>query len=181
VSVYPLTIEEGTPFAARVEAGELCEPIEDVQAGLMEDAAALLTEAGMERYEVASYARPGKACRHNIAYWTGVPYLGLGKGAAGMRNLSGGARERLYDGEVVEQLTPAQAAVEDVMLGMRMACGVGEEQVAKTAVLVDNLPCVFSRLMEMGLVELDRGRYKPTARGWLMGNVIYEAIWESVG
>ena len=45
----------------------------------------LLARAGFERYEVASYAKPGFRCRHNIAYWTGVPYLGLGRSAASMQ------------------------------------------------------------------------------------------------
>ncbi len=84
ISIYPLTVEEGTPLAARIEAGSLAAPDEDVQADMMERAADLLEAAGMERYEVASYALPGHASRHNEAYWSGVPYLGLGCGAASM-------------------------------------------------------------------------------------------------
>ena len=84
VSCYPLSIEEGTPFDDRVLAGTMQVPDADLQADMMLEAARMLGEAGLSRYEVASYARPGHACQHNIAYWTGVSYLGLGSAAASM-------------------------------------------------------------------------------------------------
>lgn len=89
VSCYPLMVEDGTPLAAAVEAGEEREPDDDLQADLMLAAARVLGNAGLTRYEVASYAAPGKACAHNIAYWTGVPYLGLGSSAASMMGPEG--------------------------------------------------------------------------------------------
>lgn len=84
VSCYPLMVEEGTPLAAAVDAGRVAEPDSDVAADCMERAAEVLGAAGLARYEVASYARPGRACLHNEAYWTGRSYLGLGSGASGM-------------------------------------------------------------------------------------------------
>lgn len=84
VSVYPLMIEDGTPFATRVDEGTMREPTDDVEARRMEQAEHALVSAGLERYEVASYARPGCECRHNEAYWTGMPYLGIGTSASGM-------------------------------------------------------------------------------------------------
>lgn len=83
ISVYPLQIEDGTPFAA--DYGQ--DPswnAEDRQADYMEEALMLLKDAQFRRYEVSSYARRGKQCKHNLAYWTGLPYLGLGTDAAGM-------------------------------------------------------------------------------------------------
>lgn len=90
VSVYPLQLEEGTPLARMEEAGETEVPDEDFQAQCMDLAAEVLKEAGYERYEVASYAKPGHRCRHNIAYWTGKPYLGLGRSAASMLDVRKG-------------------------------------------------------------------------------------------
>ena len=90
VSVYPLQLEEGTPLARMEEAGEMEVPDEDFQAQCMDLAAEVLEEAGYERYEVASYAKPGHRCRHNIAYWTGKPYLGLGRSAASMLDVCKG-------------------------------------------------------------------------------------------
>lgn len=89
VSVYPLMIEEGTPFDARYAAQDCPWNAEEVQASRMTQAQLKLESLGFSRYEVASYAWPEKACRHNIAYWTGVPYLGLGTGASGMLTLEG--------------------------------------------------------------------------------------------
>ena len=89
VSVYPLQIEEGTPLDRRF-ADDPCawnEP--EVQAERMTQAQVLLEAHGYARYEVASYARAGKECRHNKVYWTGSPYLGLGTGASSMLDLEG--------------------------------------------------------------------------------------------
>ena len=94
VSVYPLQIEEGTALDARY-ADDPCTWNDDgVQASRMTQSQALLEGCGYHRYEVASYAAAGKECRHNIAYWTGVPYLGLGTGASSMLNLEGYLRFR---------------------------------------------------------------------------------------
>lgn len=158
VSVYPLTIEEGTPLSVLLERGVWDEPDEDVQAGRMERARVYAERAGMHPYEVASYARPGKECLHNIAYWTGVEYLGLGRSAASMltrstyeelREVLGlpacssrAARLRfvrvadeLADSVRpraydVEELDAREAASEDLMLGMRMTRGVDADLLA---------------------------------------------------
>lgn len=84
VSCYPLMIEPGTPMERMCEAGELPWPSDDTEADDMETAECALGAAGFARYEVASYARPGERCRHNVAYWMGVEYLGLGSAAASM-------------------------------------------------------------------------------------------------
>ncbi len=84
LSVYPLSVEDGTPLAERVAAGKVAIADEDEQAAMMLRAEELLGAAGFTRYEVASYARPGFESRHNTAYWTGVEYLGLGAGASSM-------------------------------------------------------------------------------------------------
>ena len=95
VSCYPLMIEPGTPMERMCEAGELPWPSDDTEAGDMEAAKATLEAAGLARYEVASYAAPGARCLHNVAYWTGREYLGLGTSAASM--LGREAYERLRD------------------------------------------------------------------------------------
>ncbi len=84
VSCYPLTIEPGTPMERLCEAGRLPWPSDDTEADDMQAAERVLGGAELARYEVASYARLGARCRHNVAYWTGVEYLGLGTSAASM-------------------------------------------------------------------------------------------------
>ena len=89
VSAYPLQIEEGTPLDRRYADDPCAWNDPEVQAERMTQAQVALEACGYRRYEVASYARAGKACRHNKAYWTGVPYLGLGTGASSMLDLEG--------------------------------------------------------------------------------------------
>lgn len=84
ISIYPLMIEEGTRMEELCETGKLPWPSDDAQATYMEIAEQMLTAAGFARYEVASYAKPGHACSHNQAYWTGKEYLGFGWSAASM-------------------------------------------------------------------------------------------------
>ena len=81
LSVYSLTIEDGTIFAQRQRQG-LLEPVaDDRQARTLEWTDAQLVTAGYEHYEISNYARLGYRSRHNWGYWTGVPYLGVGLGA----------------------------------------------------------------------------------------------------
>ena len=87
VSVYPLQIEEGTALDRRYADDPCPWNSDEVQASRMSKAQVLLEGSGLVRYEVASYAAAGKRCRHNIAYWTGTSYLGLGTGASSMLNL----------------------------------------------------------------------------------------------
>ncbi len=118
VSVYPLTLEEGTPLemASRLDPSII--PDEDFQAWCMERSETLLSDAGFKRYEVASYARPGRACRHNIAYWTGASYLGIGRSAAGMfPGSSAGALHGLFPG------APGVGSGYDTRLCDRYSCG----------------------------------------------------------
>ena len=80
LSVYSLILEEGTPLFKHRD--ELSFPDEEDLAGMYEDTAAILKEYGYARYEISNYAKPHFECRHNLGYWRGVPYLGLGLGAA---------------------------------------------------------------------------------------------------
>ena len=153
------------------------EPDDDVEAAHMEIAARVLAEAGYERYEVASYARPGFECRHNIAYWTGVPYLGLGRSAATMTQ-NAERRMRVQDGRVTDDMDARGMAAEDLMLGMRMTCGVPDELVEAAAVLLPDAPAVLAELEGEGLVAHADGRWRPTDRGWLCGNELYGRLFD---
>ena len=89
VSVYPLMIEEGTPFDKLYGEGNCPWNSDEAQAARMLKAQVKLEGKGFNRYEVASYAFGNKRCEHNVAYWTGQPYLGLGYGASSMLTLKG--------------------------------------------------------------------------------------------
>lgn len=81
LSLYALTVEDGTPLAHQVARGLAPEPDPDLQAAMYERGQALLTAAGYEQYEISNWARPGFACRHNLVYWRDGEWLGIGAGA----------------------------------------------------------------------------------------------------
>jgi oxygen-independent coproporphyrinogen-3 oxidase len=137
VSAYALIVEDGTRLAGRMRRGELEYPSDDVAADRYLAADAALTEAGMSWYEVSNWARsPAARCRHNLLYWTGGDWWGLGPGA---HSHVGGVRwwnvrhptayaARLAAGQspghAREILTPAEQHTEDVMLRLRLSTGL---------------------------------------------------------
>ncbi len=175
VSVYPLVIEDHTLFARMRDAGQIDEVDDDAEADFMQLAAEVLSRAGFTRYEVASYARPGFESRHNTAYWTGKPYLGIGASAATMTQ-NAERRMRVQDGEVTDDLDARQMAAEDLMLGMRMTRGVSDEMAERARALLPDAPQVLEGLCARGLVRHSDGRWRPTEQGWLLGNELYGAL-----
>lgn len=175
VSVYPLTLEEGTPLYRMACRDESLEPDEDFQAACMDTARERLSAAGYHPYEVASYALDGHECVHNIAYWTGQGYLGLGRSAAGMLDaedfdrLAGlfpgvssrgdAHRVRLVQRDdaatafEAEYLSQREAAAEDLMLACRMTRGVGPDLLVRAARVIPTgeLAASCDRALELGL------------------------------
>ncbi|MBR0396772.1 MAG: radical SAM family heme chaperone HemW [Eubacterium sp.] len=80
ISAYNLILEEGTPFYEQRDTLDL--PDEDTERAMYEETASILAAYGYRQYELSNYAKPGMTCRHNQGYWTGIPYLGMGLGAA---------------------------------------------------------------------------------------------------
>jgi oxygen-independent coproporphyrinogen-3 oxidase len=177
LSIYPLQVEDGTPLAQALQSGVLSAADEDAQAGLLEQAAAALRAAGYQRYEVASYAQPGSLSRHNTGYWTGASYLGIGTGAASMRNTPEGTRERWLCGAEPELLSAREAAAEDLFLAMRMSRGVSDAELKEAGILLPQALSVFEELQTLGLVERQGNRRVPTEKGWLLGNELFVRIW----
>ncbi|MGH7032834.1 MAG: radical SAM family heme chaperone HemW [Stellaceae bacterium] len=89
LSVYQLTIEQGTAFAAAYARGDFVLPDDEEQGALYETTQDLLERAGLAAYEISNHARRGGACRHNLVYWRYGDYLGLGPGAHGRLTLDG--------------------------------------------------------------------------------------------
>lgn len=83
LSLYCLTIEQGTPMHRWLQQGQIDAPDPDLAADQYEAACTLLEADGWEHYEISNWARPGCACRHNLTYWRNGDYLGLGAGAHG--------------------------------------------------------------------------------------------------
>ena len=81
MSLYALTVEEGTKLAYDIDHGRAPEPDGDVQASMYEWAQERMAAAGYQQYEISNWARPGQECRHNLVYWRNGDWLGLGAGA----------------------------------------------------------------------------------------------------
>ena len=81
ISLYCLTLEEGTPLQKWVQTGKLPEPDSDLAADMYHYAGDLLEKKGYHHYEISNWCLPGLECRHNMAYWLNQPYLGVGPGA----------------------------------------------------------------------------------------------------
>lgn len=178
VSIYPLTIEEGTRLRDLMDRSAFVESedvLSDAAAEMMVCAEELLVAHGFHRYEVASYARAGFECEHNKMYWTGKPYLGIGHAAVSMKQ-NDASRVRFSDGHVQEVLTHEQVLVEDLMLGMRMGRGVSAEKVQAVDALVPNTRSAFATLEEKGLVLERAGSFVPSEKGWLYGNEIFATL-----
>lgn len=135
ISAYSLIIEDGTPFGEKYgsEEGRKLLPDEDSEREMYHETKRFLRECGYERYEISNYAKPGRECRHNIGYWTGVPYLGLGLGASSYMNGSRFAvssdmqqylEEKPGTFTDVEKLTKKDMEEEFFYVGLRMTAGV---------------------------------------------------------
>jgi oxygen-independent coproporphyrinogen-3 oxidase len=136
VSVYGLTLEPRTPLARRARAGHAVLAPAPLQATLDGAWSARLRAAGLERYEVSNFARPGHRSRHNQAYWINEAWLGFGPGAASSlgtwrwiereepRAWIAAARTGRGVRRTVERLAPAQRLLECVSVGLRTRDGV---------------------------------------------------------
>lgn len=135
ISAYSLIIEAGTPFGERYgsEEGRKLLPDEDSEREMYHETKRFLKDCGYERYEISNYAKPGRECRHNIGYWTGVPYLGLGLGASsyldGCRFTVNPDMKQYLEEKPgmftdIEKLTKKDMEEEFFYVGLRMTAGV---------------------------------------------------------
>ena len=151
VSAYALVVEPGTKMAVQVRRGELAPPTEEDQAAKYEIADQVLAAGDLRWYEVSNWARtPGQACRHNLAYWRGDDWWGIGPGAHSHigGGPAGGLRwwnvkhPRAYATRLEAGLSPAAGretldaattSLERVMLGVRLAAGLALDDLSERA------------------------------------------------
>ncbi|MBU0516315.1 MAG: radical SAM family heme chaperone HemW [Proteobacteria bacterium] len=190
ISAYQLTIEPRTVLQRRHRQGRVRLPADGDAADLFRLTHDHLAAAGFEHYEISSFAVRGFRSSHNQKYWRRAPYLGLGPAAhsyvAGRRwwNFSSLkkylAALRAGDRPVgeAETLTPAQARLETLMLGLRTSDGIdllAWRRDFGRDLLADAHPAV-ARLMEDGLLRLEGGRLKPTPRGMLLADQLPDRL-----
>ena len=182
LSLYQLTIEPGTPFFGLHKAGKLIVPDDDLARDLYDLTQTVCDGAGLPAYEISNHARPGAECRHNLVYWRGHDYAGVGPGAHGRLTLNGRriATETEKRPEawlmrvdaqgtgitLEEKLTAGETADEYLLMGLRLAEGI---DVARYSALSGRTldPKRISILREEGAVETTaEGRLRVTQSGF---------------
>ena len=178
VSAYALIVEDGTAFARKVTRGEVVMPEDDETAAKYELADSVLSASGFDWYELSNWAKsPAARCRHNELYWTGADWLGIGPGAhahvAGRRwwNVKHPAAyvQRLAAGESPEadgeDIDSATAALEDVMLRLRLREGIAIDRLRNAGAMVQG-----------GLLDITDSRAVLTLRGRLLADHVIRSV-----
>ena len=195
LSVYQLTIEEGTAFFPLHARGELVLPDEDLAGDLYEATQSLLDRAGLAAYEISNHARPGEESRHNLTYWRYGDYVGVGPGAHGRLTLGGEKfatrahrapeiwLERVErDGHGAATPDPIDRDArgsELMMMGLRLREGVArarliEETGRDLPDLVD--AGALDRLVTGGFLEVDDATVRATHEGRQRLNAVLAAL-----
>ena len=182
LSLYQLTIEPDTPFAALHEAGKLKTPNEDTARALYDTTQEICSAHGLPAYEISNHARPGGECRHNLVYWRGHEYAGIGPGAHGRLDIEGARHatatekrpeawlmrvEARGNGLVTDEaLTREEMCDEFLLMGLRLAEGI---DVARYTGLAGRAldPERIAALRDHGLLETTpQGRLRVTLPGF---------------
>lgn len=190
LSLYQLTIEEGTVFHGAQRRGELVPPSENRAADLFEATQDILAAAGRPAYEISNHARPGEECRHNLTYWRYGDYVGIGPGAHGRLSLNGTAAATSRKVATRQHRIPEAwlAAVEKtghgtrerhpierearlaemVMMGLRLRAGI-ERTAFRREVDAEPEealpPAALRQLIDGGFLELDSTGLRATDAG----------------
>lgn len=183
LSLYQLTIEPGTRFAAMAARGELVATDPDLAAELFELTGEVTRAAGLPPYEISNHAAPGQQSRHNLTYWRYGDYLGIGPGAHGRRTGVATSRARKpenwlaridRDGQGIEQeerLSAEAQAREALVMGLRLGEGIVRARIDHAV----NHQAV-GRLTDLGLMERTPDRLRVTPAGMLLLDAILAEV-----
>ncbi len=186
MSLYQLTIEDGTPFAALQKSGKLICPDEALASDLYEITQELCEAAGLPAYEISNHAREAQECRHNIVYWKGGDYAGVGPGAHGRLNIDGArhalscvyspedwaaqVEDRGNGIELRDRLSDCDIAEEYLLMAMRLSEGMDLERYDALGGEMDF--STVEMLESDDLVRVEDTRLAATAKGRLVLNSV---------
>lgn len=190
LSCYGLSIEEDTPFERAYNAGALALPDDEAQSAMYLESAALLEAHGLRHYEVSNFARAGKECRHNMGYWTGKDYIGLGAAAVstvqGVRSCHvsdiSGYEQAVAAGiavENAERLSLQERAEEMIMLRLRTVNGLrlADYSALTGGDLQQEQKILLHALQKKGDILCENGYLRVTRQGMLVLNAITEELF----
>lgn len=192
ISAYSLIIEEGTEFYELYgsKEGKKLLPDEETDRDMYHATSEILSTYGYDRYEISNYARKGYKCRHNIGYWTGEEYLGLGLGASSYamnrrfhveRNLDNYLHINMQKDitplyEDIQELTAKDRISEFMILGLRMTEGVSAEEFRNRfgRDMMEMFYYEFDKHIRHGLLEIDMPYVRLTEKGLDLANVVMQ-------
>jgi oxygen-independent coproporphyrinogen-3 oxidase len=197
ISIYGLTLEDGTPMKEAVERGEVELVPEDDEAKCYVLAGEILNEAGYTRYEISNFALPGRESKHNLRYWESSDYLGLGAGAHScsvvlvdgdtqtkrwwnIKDVDRYMREVEEHGQALageETLSADEERLEALYLGLRLLKGI-DIAVFKEKFKVSPIELLGIKAVNEGLVKVDDSggqgeRLRLTSKGLLFSNELF--------
>lgn len=201
LSLYQLTIEKGTKFFSQFSRKEFAMPDENLSAEFYEMTNKITSDAGFELYEISNYSRKNFECRHNLVYWQGSDYLGIGAGAHsriyfdGTKNRQ--AMTMLHEPlawlekvettgagiQKLEEITTDELLEELILMGLRLSEGINEE-IFQTH-FQKNIEGIFDLkklqiLENQGLIEVANGNMKIPSHSRLLTNAIITKVCEAV-
>lgn len=195
VSAYALTIEPETAFGRAAARGRLAHPSDDAQAHLMDLAADTLEAGGLRRYEVSNFARPGAESLHNLIYWLGGPYLGLGPGAHSYlpapdlrwarRWSTARSPERYIEDHTAvdfECLDRADALRDRILVGMRTRWGLAPNALWRSVgqTVPPSIHNALQSLRTDGLLTKQSGRFRPTPLGFRLNDLVVRRLLDAM-
>ena len=203
ISAYGLIPEEGTPLYCDLEKHLYDLPDPDTERQMYDEAINKLKKAGLFQYEISNFAQLGFECKHNIGYWTQIPYIGIGVSAASMTGLSAGMNGMTYIRRTntesmqeyrrlvtagalpgsIEKINPAEARFETMMLGLRMNKGINEAAFLRMhGISVEkSFGNRLTDLLKKGLILHQAGSWKLSRRGFdIQNSVLVELMDEPV-
>lgn len=188
VSAYSLKIEEKTVFYQKWRKGQLSLPEEEFEALMYERMRSVLTEAGLNQYEISNFAAPGFESRHNLTYWENREYYGIGAGSHGytdgVRTINHGPLPKymraIAEGSLpyleTHRVTKEEKMEEFMFMGLRMRSGVSRNEfLSRYNTDIDAaFPGIIAELSERGLLTENDDRLFLTEEGLLLGNEVFE-------
>jgi oxygen-independent coproporphyrinogen-3 oxidase len=196
LSLYQLTVEDGTAFGDRYAKGGLRGlPDEDQSVALYEITQELCEDAGLPAYEVSNHARDGAQSQHNLIYWRGGDYAGVGPGAHGRLTLGGhrwatealrppaawlDAVEKRGTGELPrDEIAPVDRAREYILMSLRLNEGLDLARLQAISGL-SLPPAAVTDLCALNLITIDEGRVQTTRQGRMVLNAVIRRLAEGL-
>jgi oxygen-independent coproporphyrinogen-3 oxidase len=202
LSLYALTVEEGTKLAYDIDHGRAAEPDADLQAEMWDWSRARLAAAGYRHYEISNWAKPGEECRHNLVYWRNEDWLGLGPGAhshlgglrfadvyspaqyvrlvneATSRDLPADSRElvrALPQVTIVDETSRELQMADTAILALRLDEGLDASDFERRfgTTMDAAYGTQISEMTSLGFLERANGRLRLTDRGRYLANEVF--------